>query len=111
MADPKEQYQDTSRYYHLLEEISFDDITGQNIPGMMKDVEFPESEDDQYHITQFTDLINIENVAYQYYGEAKYWWVIAIANNIIDLFDDDDIQLTLRIPSFNTLRTVLEGIE
>ena len=108
MADNQEIYADTSRYHYLLEDLELDQSKERMIPGMLKDIEFIESEGDRYHITNPTDIINLENVAFQYYGEAKYWWIIAIANNILDPFDSDDAGLTLRIPAFDRARAELD---
>ena len=40
----------------------------------------PELESDTYIITNSTD--RLDSLAFKYYGEAKYWWIIAVANNI-----------------------------
>jgi nucleoid-associated protein YgaU len=108
MSSNQNIYDEFSRYYHLLEKLDLDVLKGKNVPGMLKDVEFPESEQDVYHITNHGDLINLERLSFHYYGEAKLWWVIAIANNILDPFDDDDTGLTLRIPAYSTVKQVLD---
>lgn len=36
------------------------------------------------HIWQAGD--RFDNLAYQYYGDQDYWWVIALANRVIDPF-------------------------
>ena len=37
-------------------------------------------EDDVYIITSVTD--RLDSLSFKYYGNAKYWWVIAVANNL-----------------------------
>ena len=57
----------------------------------------PERENDIYIITNVAD--RLDSLAYQYYGNAKYWWIIAAANNLGkgSIFMEAGIQL--RIPA------------
>ena len=47
-----------------------------------------------YHETWFQKIVDESN---EYYNTPRFWWVIALANNIIDPFDIP-IGTTLRIP-------------
>ena len=40
-----------------------------------------------------------EIVAYKYYGDVNFWWIIAVANNINDAVISLEPGLQLRIPS------------
>ena len=56
----------------------------------------PVSDDDIYVATELGD--RLDTLAFQFYGNASYWWIIASANNIHDApigFTDGTI---LRIP-------------
>lgn len=57
----------------------------------------PTSDEDFYIITQATDRLDL--LSNQYYGDVKYWWVIAVANNINDgtLYIEEGKQI--RIPA------------
>lgn len=39
-----------------------------------------ELDTDIYVITNATD--RLDSLAFKYYGEAKYWWIIAVANDL-----------------------------
>lgn len=39
-----------------------------------------EQENDVYIITNSMD--RLDSLSYKYYGNARYWWVIALANNL-----------------------------
>jgi phage tail protein X len=39
-----------------------------------------ESSDDVYIITNTTD--RLDALAFKYYGDARYWWVLAVVNNL-----------------------------
>ena len=53
--------------------------------------------DDIYIIAE--DMDKLDTLAYKYYGDARYWWIIAVANNINDgtLYLEPGRQI--RIPS------------
>ena len=40
----------------------------------------PKSNEDKYVVSQTGD--RLDTLAYQYYGDASLWWIIAAANNI-----------------------------
>lgn len=56
-----------------------------------------ESNEDQYMIVSIAEEGRLDIIANQYYNTPRFWWVIALANNIIDPFDIP-IGTTLRIP-------------
>lgn len=66
-----------------------------------------EKETDTYIITNTAD--RLDTLASKFYGNAKYWWVIAVANNIGEgtLFVQPGIQI--RIPANPS--QVIEEIE
>ncbi len=43
-------------------------------------VVYKESPNDKYHLVTDTDTIS--NLAHNYYGNSKEWWIIADANNL-----------------------------
>ena len=55
----------------------------------------PQSNSDIYVITQDGD--RLDNLAYQYYGHASYWWFIANVNNLNTM--NVEAGLRLRIPT------------
>lgn len=61
-----------------------------------------ESPSDKYHEVQKEEENRLDIISYKYYGSADYYWVIALANNMIDPFivKVGDI---LRIPNFYSL--------
>lgn len=63
----------------------------------------PESDSDQY-ITVNTAVENrLDIISCRYYKSPIMWWVIAIANNIIDPFSEVPIGTVLRIPALTSI--------
>jgi hypothetical protein len=60
------------------------------------------SEFDNYHQITTIDVLRLDLIAYRYYVNVEYWWVIALANNILDPFNLEIGQI-LRIPAEHTL--------
>ena len=52
-------------------------------PTILSDEIF--SADDKFHMYTSTD--RMDSLAYEYYGDGKYWWVICIANDLVSPFD------------------------
>lgn len=61
-----------------------------------------ESAEDSYYIVTINEENRLDMIANSFYGTPKYWWVIAIANEIIDPFDIP-IGTKLRIPPIISL--------
>ena len=55
------------------------------------------SADDSYFTVTITEKDRLDMVSQYYYNTPKYWWIIAIANYIIDPFDIP-VGTVLRIP-------------
>lgn len=63
----------------------------------------PESDSDQY-ITVNTSVENrLDIISCRYYKSPIMWWVIAVANNIIDPFSEVPIGTVLRIPALTSI--------
>lgn len=60
------------------------------------------SNEDQYFTVSIAEQGRLDTIANKYYNTPRFWWVIALANNIIDPFDVP-IDTVLRIPSIVSL--------
>ena len=60
------------------------------------------SEEDSYHELTAYDVLRLDLVAYHYYINVEYWWIIAAANEILNPFNLA-IGTILRIPSDNVV--------
>lgn len=47
-------------------------------------VDIGESVDDIYHTVTIQEENRIDVVAYNFYGNVGFWWILASANNIVD---------------------------
>lgn len=54
--------------------------TGKQVLSTLKLPNIEEQDSDVYVITTVTDRLDI--LAHKYYGNAKYWWVLAVVNNL-----------------------------
>lgn len=65
-----------------------------------------ESTGDEYYTVDKSTVNRLDIISDKFYNNASYWWVIALANNIIDPFSIQ-INTVLRIPAIMSL--YLEG--
>ena len=78
-------------------------IKTENTPRYRSSTRYPNiplSIDDAYIITQYCD--RLDNLAYQFYQDSSYWWIISAANP--DLPKDSlypPLGYQLRIPVFD----------
>ncbi len=60
------------------------------------------SEFDSYFEITIIDVFRLDLISYHYYSTPEYWWIIALANNILDPFNLVPGTI-LRIPSESTV--------
>lgn len=56
----------------------------------------------KYHLVEQRERNRLDLIAYKYYGDGKYFWIIALANNLIDPFIIQPNTL-LKIPATESL--------
>ena len=71
-------------------------------------VEIPTSDSDTYHIVTHKEVNRLDMIANTYYSDARLWWVIAIANNMIDPFIVNE-GVMLRVPSMVTVNQIFSN--
>lgn len=54
-----------------------------------------------YKITQFDTL---ESIALKCYGRPDYYWIIAMYNNIIDVFEDITDRESIKVPNISNIK-------
>ncbi len=67
-------------------------------------IEFRPSDKDKLH--PVTDYDNLSDIAFDHYGDSKYWWVIADVNNIMDPFTLTP-NTNLIIPDLDWVKTLI----
>lgn len=65
-------------------------------------VKIVESPEDVYYTVTHETVDRLDIVSYKYYGVPMYWWVLGIANDIINPFDLP-LGTVLRIPPLSSL--------
>lgn len=76
--------------------------TAYKIQETYDNMNIVDSEYDRYYEITHKSENRLDIVAYEMYGYATYWWVIAMANDIIDPFNVS-IGTVLRIPPISSL--------
>lgn len=95
-------YYSSSTYYELSR---YRDIRRIKTPDnvliheTMYDFKITESEDDVFHTVTKPEEGRIDVISLIAYNNSRYWWIIALANNIIDPFNEIKEGVVLRIPS------------
>lgn len=72
-----------SRYYFTPEVIDSNDNT---LYDLFQGVDYSNYEEFIYHIVGVDERNRLDIIAYKYYQNATYWWLIAMVNDIIDPF-------------------------
>ena len=91
----------TQRYKNC--EVLRDTTSGETILSSYDPPRIKESTDDEFHRVQIQEVGRLDIIAYQYYKNAGYWWVIAEANGLYDIFTEMYEGQLLRIPSLLSL--------
>ena len=94
------QYVNNSRYTKIrrLQDKETGKIYNENWIAQTID----KSSEDQFYVVTMNEEDRLDIISTSFYGTPKYWWVIAIANNIIDPFTLE-IGTNLRIPPIISL--------
>ena len=86
--EPMSRYRD---YYRIV------DSEGNHRIESYDHVEIPYTEGDVYHKVSVSEVNRLDIIAFNYYGSAMLWWVVAEASDIINPFDVP-VGTVLRIP-------------
>lgn len=97
----KVQYKNACRYKNLRTIRDTDTKKVHHESWNQKFINSAKSEDTYITVTTETEN-RLDLIAYNKYGSARYWWIIAMANYIIDPFDVP-IGTNLRIPPIISL--------
>lgn len=97
--NPPAIYRYVSRYSKTR---TIEDIDGSNYHERYNHVDIPEVNEDKYHRVENVTENRMDIVAFNYYGFPMYWWVIAMANTVIDPFDIP-YGTVLRVPPLSSI--------
>ena len=67
----------------------------------------PEDPSDSYHTVKTSEEFRLDLISFKHYTTARYWWVIALANNIMNPFVAPSVDDILRIPSYDRVKSTL----
>ena len=81
-----------SRQFYIAEDKKY------NMPPTEM-LQFPESNSDTWHVVTKAEQFNADLIAYNFYGDETLYWVILMANSIMDPFTDLSAGTNIRIPS------------
>jgi len=81
-------------------------VGGDTVFGLRREVVWPDPTDTIMGVTQAT-AGKLDLIAYQLYGTADLWWVIAEMNHIIDPMTEVVIGTQLRVPRQDRLFNIL----
>ena len=93
-------YKNNSRYTNLRR--LYDEEKGVYYHESWNQKFIDESAEDNFFTVTESEENRLDLVSYSYYGTPNYWWVIAIANYIIDPFNVP-VGTNLRIPPIVSL--------
>ena len=96
---PSINYKNVSRYRNLR---TLMDTDGKIYHESWNQKFVDYSDGDQYFTVTKVEENRLDIVSQKYYGTPRYWWVIALANYILDPFDVP-LGTSLRIPPLTSL--------
>lgn len=80
--------------------------SGDIIFALRREVVGPDPSDSVVEVTQTMEN-RLDNLAYELYGSAELWWVIAELNHIVDPMTEVVMGTQLRVPSKERLFNIL----
>ena len=80
-----------------------DKETGESFLSTRDIKEIPESSSDIFHTVQPNEVGRLDLIAYKYYRNPLFWWIIAQANDIHDPIQGAPSGTMLRVPTIETL--------
>lgn len=96
-------YENASRYKNLRRILDEKEKKIYHETWVQKFID--KSDEDIYYTVDISTQGRLDKIAASYYNDARFWWVIALANNIIDPFDVQ-VGTQLRIPVVTSLYNI-----
>lgn len=94
-------YKNISRYKNTR--LIQDENSGISYHETVFNYVIKESTNDKYITVTIKNANRLDIIAQENYSNAELWWVIAMANNIIDAFTEVPIGTVLRIPPISNI--------
>jgi hypothetical protein len=63
--------------------------------------------DYQFHIVSETDIAQPDAIAYNYYGDSNWWWLLCSFNGIVNPMTDMVLGQRLKIPNLHIVQLLL----
>lgn len=89
-----------SRYFPYRRYI---DSNGQIVYESYNQKFIEKKDSDKYYRVELDNENRLDKISLTYYNNSQYWWIIAIANNIIDPFSEVEYDTVIRIPSLQAV--------
>jgi len=89
-------FKQTSRYKHTN---IYEGPDGSFYFGIWKVPTIEENPYDTFYTVKFSEARRLEKIAFMKYGNVNLWWVLALANNILDPFSELSEGQVIRIPN------------
>ena len=80
-----------------------DVATSELLLSIRPEITIARSNDDIWHRVKINEVCRLDLLAYKYYNNALYWWIIADANNIYNPLEEIAPGTLVRIPSLLSL--------
>ena len=97
-TDVKKKFRQTSRYRNTS---IYKNDDGHYYFGIWKVPKIDEQPEDIYYTIRYGQSLNLATISYEKYGTKDLWWVIAVANNILDPFTELKVNDVIRIPNLS----------
>lgn len=93
---------DATNRYKNCETLTLD---GRRYLGTRVIPEYPRRPDDRFHTVREADRIDL--LAQHYFGDARFWWIIADYNGLSFPLEMPEVGTILRVPEYNYAMLVI----
>ena len=99
------------RYENIFNVYSDDNNDNQYFYNLLQSVQLPINLPDSFFIRYVTTPGDtLPFISYKNYGTINLWWVICIANNILNPIDTLNSGVVLKIPNTSIVREILKQV-
>jgi hypothetical protein len=95
---PDPQLLNLPRYSRFRNQPVFRTADGALFFGVYRRPVFSSSSRDRYHTVMEGEELRLDSISYRYYRTPELWWALAVANNLVSVFDDVAVGDVLLIP-------------
>ena len=110
LLSPNSRYRATPLFSQKIDEQN-PNLGENTFFGTFQRIEIPTGDDDTFYMIRNVDNGRLDVLAFDFYGSAELWWVLAVVNQIFDPLFGVEPGTVIRIPGLQKVFTALSEAE